>query len=249
MQKNPASALVLWIISAHVFMGIVAYEWLPASYRGSWVFLLILLIAGAFVNVGLAIILGLITFIGVAVYFLLDLANQTYVERQLLLLFVLPITPIFLSAIRHNIQNALKTFRAIQSYDRNYQHDILPLTALKHFQDELKKLLKLTQKDHYKVITTQINNTVLIREMLGEDIWKETQNKIMAILSTERDSVIYHFINEELSQIKSIVIHEPVIEENQVYPVFIQQLQDMSVLKLKIEQHTEYLRPQDQEVP
>lgn len=249
MQKNPASALVLWIISAHVFMGIVAYEWLPASYRGSWVFLLILLIAGSFLNVGMAIILGLLTFIGVAVYFLLDLANQTYVERQLLLLFVLPITPIFLSAIRHNIQNALKTFRAIQSYDRNYQHDILPLTALNHFQEELKKLLQLTHKDHYKIISTHISNTVLIREMLGEDIWKETQNKIMAILSTERDSVIYHFINEELSQIKSIVIHEPELEENQTYPLFIQQLQELSVLKLQIEQHTEYLGPQNKEVP
>lgn len=248
MQKNPAPALVLWIISAQIFMGIVAYEWLPASYRGSWVFLLILLISGAFLNVGMALVLGLITFVGVAVYFFLDLANQTYVERQLLLLFVLPITPIFLSAIRHNIQNALKSFRAIQSYDRNYQHDILPLTALKHFQGELKKLLQLTHKDHYKIISTHINNTVLIREMLGEDIWKETQNKIMAILSNERESVIYHFINEELSEIKSIVIHEPSVDEHQTYPHFVQDLQELTVLKLHIEQHTEYLTPSSREV-
>ncbi|EPG40902.1 hypothetical protein F907_00736 [Acinetobacter colistiniresistens] len=248
MQKNPAPALVLWIISAQIFMGIVAYEWLPASYRGSWVFLLLLLIAGAFLNVGMALLLGLVTFIGVAVYFFLDLANQTYVERQLLLLFVLPITPIFLSAIRHNIQNALKSFRAIQSYDRNYQHDILPLTALTHFQVELRKLLQLTQKDHYKIISTQISNTVLIREMLGEDIWKETQNKIMTILSNERDSVIYHFINEELSEIKSIVIHDPTLDENQSYPLFIQDLQVLTVVKLKIEQHIEYLAPENSEV-
>ncbi|WP_332606184.1 hypothetical protein [Acinetobacter sp. ESBL14] len=248
MQKNPAPALVLWIISAQIFMGIVAYEWLPASYRGSWVFLLILLISGAFLNVGMAIIVGLLTFIGVAVYFFLDLANQTYVERQLLLLFVLPITPIFLSAIRHNIQNALKSFRAIQSYDRNYQHDILPLTALKHFQGELKKLLQLTQKDHYKIITTRISNTVLIREMLGEDIWKDTQNKIMEILSTERDSVIYHFINEELSEIQSIVIHETTSDDTQGFPQFIQDLQELTVLKLQIELHTEYLAPPSSEV-
>jgi len=205
-------------------------------------------ISGAFLNVGMAIIVGLLTFIGVAVYFFLDLANQTYVERQLLLLFVLPITPIFLSAIRHNIQNALKSFRAIQSYDRNYQHDILPLTALKHFQGELKKLLQLTQKDHYKIITTRISNTVLIREMLGEDIWKDTQNKIMEILSTERDSVIYHFINEELSEIQSIVIHETTSDETQGFPQFIQDLQELTVLKLQIEQHTEYLAPPSSEV-
>lgn len=252
MQKNPAPALLLWIISAQVFMGIVAYEWLPASYRGSWIFLLILVIAGAYLTVGKALILGLVMFVSIAVYFFLDLANQTYIERQLLLLFVAPIAPIFLSAIRHNIKNALASYRAIQSYDRNYQHDILPLTALKHFQDQLKKLLQLTHKDHYEVISIKISNTILIREMLGEDIWKETQNKIMAILSTERDSVIYHFINEELSEIKSIVIHdENSIDEHHLHPLFIQQLQELTVLKLKIEQHTEYLSQSQQikEVP
>ncbi|MCH7336909.1 hypothetical protein [Acinetobacter sp. NIPH 2699] len=249
MQKNPAPALLLWIISAQVFMGIVAYEWLPASYRGSWILLLMLVIAGAYLNVGKALILGLVTFIAIAVYFFLDLANQTYIERQLLLLFVAPIAPIFLSAIRHNIKNALASYRAIQSYDRNYQHDILPLTALKHFQDELKKLLKLTQKNQYQVISTQIANTLLIREMLGEDIWKETQNKIMAILSTEQDSVIYHFINEELSEIKSIVIHENKTDQQYDHPLFIQQLQELTVLKLKIEQHTEYLSQAMREVP
>lgn len=205
MQNNPAPALILWIVSSQLFMGVVAYEWLPATYRGSWVFLVILLIVGAFLNVGLALVLGLIAFISMAIYFSLDLANQTYIERQLLLLFVIPIAPIFMSAIRHNIQNALRSFRAIQSYDRNYQHDILPVTALKHFQVELKKLLKLTQKDHYKIYNISIINTTLIREMLGEDIWKETQNKIMSILSNDHNNVIYHFINEELSQIKSIV--------------------------------------------
>lgn len=249
MQKNPAPALVLWIISAQIFMGIVAYEWLPASYRGSWVFLLILLIAGAYLNIGMALILGLVSFVGVAVYFFLDLANQTYLERQLLLLFVTPMAPIFLSAIRYNIRNALKRFRAIQSYDHNYQHDILPITALRHFQGELRKLLQLTQKDHYKVITTHITNTVLIREMLGEDIWKSTQNKIMAILSTERDSVIYHFINEELSEIKSIIVHENSTEESQTEPVFIQQLKELEALKLQIEQHTEFVTSPIREVP
>lgn len=38
MQNNPASALILWTIAAQIFMGIVTYEWLPASYRSSWIF-------------------------------------------------------------------------------------------------------------------------------------------------------------------------------------------------------------------
>ena len=243
MQRNPAPALVLWIILAQIFMGIVAYEWLPATYRGSWIFLLLLLISGAFLNIGMALLLGLVAFVGMAVYFSFDLTNQTYIERQLLLLFVIPITPIFLSAIRHNIQNALKSYLAILSYDRNYQHDILPLTALNHFQVELRKLLKLTHKDHYTVYTTHINNALLIREMLGEDVWKKTQNQIMAILSTDNDNVIYHFINEQLSEIKSIVIHENKPADDQTSPQFIQELQALSVLKLKIEHHTETLPP------
>ena len=243
MQQKLAPTLVLWIILAQIFMGIVAYEWLPVTYRGGWILLLLLVMSGVFLNIGMALILGLVAFLSMAVYFSFDLTNQSYIERQLLLLFVIPIAPIFLSAIRHNIQNALRTYRAIQSYDRNYQHDILPLTALNHFQVELRKLLKLTHKDHYTVYTTHINNALLIREMLGEDVWKKTQNQIMTILSTDHDNVIYHFINEQLSEIKSIVIHENKPADDQTPPQFIQELQALSVLKLKIEHHMETFHP------
>ena len=243
MQQKLAPTLVLWIILAQIFMGIVAYEWLPVTYRGSWILLLLLVMSGVFLNIGMALILGLVTFLSMTVYFSFDLTNQSYIERQLLLLFVIPIAPIFLSAIRHNIQNALRTYRAIQSYDRNYQHDILPLTALNHFQVELRKLLKLTHKDHYTVYTTHINNALLIREMLGEDVWKKTQNQIMTILCSDHDNVIYHFINEQLSEIKSIVIHENKPADEQTPPQFIQELQALSVLKLKIEHHMETFHP------
>ena len=243
MQQKLAPTLILWIILAQIFMGIVAYEWLPETYRGGWILLLLLVMSGVLLNIGMALILGLVAFLSMAVYFSFDLTNQSYIERQLLLLFVIPIAPIFLSAIRHNIQNALRTYRAIQSYDRNYQHDILPLTALNHFQVELRKLLKLTHKDHYTVYTTHINNALLIREMLGEDVWKKTQNQIMTILCTDHDNVIYHFINEQLSEIKSIVIHENKPADDQTPPQFIQELQALSVLKLKIEHHMETLHP------
>ena len=243
MQQKLAPTLVLWIILAQIFMGIVAYEWLPETYRGGWILLLLLVMSGVLLNIGMALILGLVAFLSIAVYFSFDLTNQSYIERQLLLLFVIPMAPIFLSAIRHNIQNALRTNRAIQSNNRNYQHDILPLTALNHFQVELRKLLKLTHKDHYTVYTTHINNALLIREMLGEDVWKKTQNQIMTILCSDHDNVIYHFINEQLSEIKSIVIHENKPADDQTPPQFIQELQALSVLKLKIEHHMETLHP------
>ena len=248
MQKNPAPALVLWIISTQIFIGLIAYEWLPANYRGSWIFLLFLLITGAFLNIGWALLLGLIMFIGTAVYFFIDINNQTYIERQLLLLFVIPIAPIFLSAIRYNIQNALKSFFAIQRYDRKYQHDVLPLTALQHFQSELKKLLKLTHKNQYEIIKTTVLNHILIQELLGKDVWKTTQNHIMTILSTEESNhVIYHFINEELSEIISIMIHSD--DNTQITPNFINKIQQLESIKIQIEQHTEYLTPHVKGVP
>ncbi len=80
--------------------------------------------------------------------------------------------------------------------------------------------------------------------MLGEDIWKETQNKIMSILSNDHNNVIYHFINEELSQIKSIVIHQDQLTEGFAEPEFIEKLKSLTVLKLQIVDRTEYLTPQ-----
>ena len=128
MQTTPAKTLMLWIITAHLFIAIVAYEWLPATYRGGWILIIGLLVLGAFVNIGAALIIGLIAFLAVAVYFMFDLAGQTHIERQLLLLFIIPMVPLFLSAVRHNIANALKRFKAIQSYEKNYRHDIFPLS-------------------------------------------------------------------------------------------------------------------------
>lgn len=77
----------------------------------------------------MSLIVGLLAFIGVAVYFLLDLGAQTHIERQLLLLFIIPLIPLFLSAVRHNIEINVQKYRDIQSYDRNYRRDIF-LSAL-----------------------------------------------------------------------------------------------------------------------
>lgn len=182
-QKNPGRTLVLWIIAAHLFMGMVAYEWLPVSFRGSWIFILILLISGAFLQVGASLIVGLLAFIGVAVYFLLDLGAQTHIERQLLLLFIIPLIPLFLSAVRHNIEINVQKYRDIQSYDRNYRRDIFPLSALKYFQRSFFKLLDHHHIQDYEVFEIRILNRSLIKEMLGDDVWKTTQNEMIKILS------------------------------------------------------------------
>ena len=51
MQQKLAPTLVLWIILAQIFMGIVAYEWLPETYRGGWILLLLLVMSGVLLNI------------------------------------------------------------------------------------------------------------------------------------------------------------------------------------------------------
>ncbi len=97
----------------------------------------------------MSLIVGLVAFIGVAVYFLLDLGAQTHIERQLLLLFIIPLIPLFLSAVRHNIEINVQKYRDIQSYDRNYRRDIFPLSALKYFQRSFLNYLITTM---YKIM-------------------------------------------------------------------------------------------------
>ncbi|WP_234857046.1 hypothetical protein [Acinetobacter junii] len=234
MQTTPAQTLMLWIITAHLFIAIVAYEWLPATYRGGWILIIGLLVLGAFVNIGAALIIGLIAFLAVAVYFMFDLAGQTHIERQLLLLFIIPMAPLFLSAVRYNIGNALKRFKAIQSYEKNYRHDIFPLSSLQHFKHEFHKLLRISGTQTYFIYDIQISNAVLIQEMLGEDIWKQTQNKILNILSKSHQcgDVNYHFIDGDLNEIASIVIPA---ETTDKLPDYIEELKQLPSVKLKVD--------------
>jgi len=243
-QKNPGRTLVLWIIVAHLFMGMVAYEWLPVSFRGSWIFILILLISGAFLKVGASLIVGLIAFVGVAVYFLLDLGAQTHIERQLLLLFIIPLIPLFLSAVRHNIEINVQKYRDIQSYDRNYRRDIFPLSALKYFQRSFFKLLDHHHIQDYEVFEIRILNRSLIKEMLGDDVWKTTQNEMIKILSQHHpQEIVFQFADDDLETIYSIVIRKQKTDED---PDFIKKLKQIMTLRLEVEYKVIQIPPEEE---
>lgn len=233
MKTRTVQTTMSWILTAHIFIAIIAYEWLPASFRGSWIFIFLLLIAGSFLTVGWALILGLVTFVAVAVYFLLDLANQTYIERQLLLLFIIPITPVLLSAIRHNLQSSLDNFQSVEVYQQKIQYDVLPLSALDNVKTELNKMLEKALIPQYEIFQILITNHSLIEDMLGADVWKNTQNQIIEKLNCPSNEISFHFINQELSEIYSIIIRD---SKQQEYPSFIQNLKDIATLRLNIKQ-------------
>lgn len=234
---------MLWILMAHIFVAIIAYEWLPASFRGSWIFVILLLIAGSFLSVGWALVLGLGAFISVAVYFLLDLANQTYIERQLLLLFIIPIIPVLLSAIHHNLHSSTETLQSVQSYQQKIKDDVLPLSALKSVKAELNKLLKQNMIQHYETVKVLVTNYDLIGDMLGAEVWKHTQNQMIEKLNQASDDIAFHFVNTELSEIYSIFIRKTVTDQ---LPQPILDLKEISTLRLKIQHqvvNTSTVRP------
>ncbi|MEX7523127.1 hypothetical protein AB0863_013475, partial [Acinetobacter baumannii] len=152
---------------------------------------------------------------------------------QLLLLFIIPLIPLFLSAVRHNIEINVQKYRDIQSYDRNYRRDIFPLSALKYFQRSFFKLLDHHNVQDYEVFEIRILNRSLIKEMLGDDVWKTTQNEMIKILSQhEPNEIVFQFADDDLENIYSIMIRQQKTEED---PVFLKKLKEITTLRLEVE--------------
>ncbi len=186
--------------------------------------------------------MGLLAFIGVSVYFLLDLGAQTHIERQLLLLFYSSYSS-FLSAVRHNIEINVQKYRDIQSYDRNYRRDIFPLSALKYFQRSFFKLLDHHNVQDYEVFVISILNRSLIKEMLGDDVWKTTQNEMITILSQHQpNEIVFQFADDDLENIYSIVIRQQKTDEE---PDFIKKLREIMTLRLEVEYKVIVIPPEE----
>lgn len=233
MNDHHIRTLLYWVIFTLLFIGIIAYEWLPASYRGSWIFILSLVIAGAFFRFGVALIVGFITFFITALYFLFDLNNFAHIERQLLVLFAIPFAPLFLSAIRYNLISKHEVEQASATYDFKRSNDILPISAWENMHVELIKMFPFVALDHYELIRIKVVNRKLIEDMLGAAVWKNTQNKILEVLQQKTDGVIYHFSDDHLSEITSVIFRTHPDAKN--LPKFAHQLEQIESLKIEIE--------------
>lgn len=233
MKSHHIQTILYWIILAMAFIGIVGYEWLPSSYRGSWLFVLVLIISGAFIRFGTAILIGIFAFFSVSIYFLFDLSSMVNIQRQILLLFTVTFAPLFLSAVRYNLFSTQQESTDTAAFVSNYHNEILPMQAWKNTSQEVLKVLPFLSLNHYEIIYIKITNVVLIQEMLGEHEWLVRKNQILKVLATKNEAAVYHFASENLDEIRSIVFRQNAVENQE--PMFIQALKEIESLKLDIQ--------------
>ena len=50
--------IIGWVIACIAFVGLLGYEWIPGHLRGGWVFYLLLVISGGFMQIGMSLIVG-----------------------------------------------------------------------------------------------------------------------------------------------------------------------------------------------
>lgn len=232
MKSHHIQTVLYWIILAIAFIGIVGYEWLPSSYRGGWLFVLTLMISGALVRFGTAILIGVIAFFCVSVYFLFDLSSMLNIQRQILLLFTVMFAPLFLSAVRYNLYSTKQESSDAAAFISNYNTDLLPLRAWQNTSQEVLKVLPFLSLNYYEIIHIKITNVVLIQEMLGEHEWLVRKNKIIQVLATKNEGAVYHFASENLDEIRSIVFRQNASQEQA--PLFLEALKNIDSLQFDI---------------
>ena len=104
---------------------------------------------------------------------------------------------------------------------------------LKYFQRSFFKLLDHHNVQDYEVFEIRILNRILIKEMLGDDVWKTTQNEMIKILSQhEPNEIVFQFADDDLENIYSIMIRQQKTEED---PVFLKKLKEITTLRLEVE--------------
>ena len=98
---------------------------------------------------------------------------------------------------------------------------------------ELFKMLPFLSLKHYEVVYIRIKNQALISEMLGEEVWKDIQNKILELLREKSEGVIYNFANDDLTEIRSVIFRENPDENN--LPQFIQEFKQIESIDVQFD--------------
>ena len=222
MKDKHVKTVLYWIVLSIFFIGIVGYEWLPTGYRGSWLFIILLIISGAFVKFKHAIFIGLGAFSLVSIYFLFDLTNTSTIERQILLLFTVTFSPLFLSAVRYNLLSNYFNNKAANNFNIDYSTSVFPIETWEKVTIQLLKMLPFLSSQNYEVINIKIKNRQLIIEMLGESIWMKTQNKILDLLIHHSDDATYLFADKNITEIKCVIFRKKPDSNN--LPEFIQEI-------------------------
>ena len=80
--------------------------------------------------------------------------------------------------------------------------------------------------------------------MLGDDVWKTTQNEMIQILSQHQpQEIIFQFADDDLENIYSIVIRKQKTDED---PDFIKKLKQITTLRLEVEYQIIQIPPEEE---
>lgn len=92
---------------------------------------------------------------------------------------------------------------------------IFSLSALWNISSVAFKLLDHHNVQDYEVFAIKILNRSLIKEMLGDDVWKTTQNEMIKILSQHQpNEIVFQFADDDLENIYSIMIRQQKLNKN-----------------------------------
>lgn len=232
--KRTNQSIIFLPIMTVIYLGLISYEWLSTGFRGSWVLIILMVLLGAFLRFSVAFIIGILSFVLVIIYLLFDFNNFIFnIGRQLLLLFILPFAPLFLSAFRDILSSINKTDKILDSYRLYLSNNVLPIGTFKSTEQQIHKLLKYQKIDAYETLHIKIGNHQLLRDMLNVDEWKAVQNQIIEIVHQEHGSSVLYFTYARMYFIKIIIIH---VAEQNATPQILEQLYQIPNLKLQVEE-------------
>lgn len=178
--------IIGWLLASTFFLGLLGYEWIPDYLRGGWLFLLLLMMFGAFLRITYAVLVGLVFFLGLSVYFLYKMNSGVAIGNQLLLLLMTPFAPIGYSAILHNLDLREHVSDSLLTLKNRVDHEIIPLALLDTF---IKSELAIFNRENISfseqnIVATEIiiENSHEIEELLGDEEWIAVRIQILQII-------------------------------------------------------------------
>lgn len=182
-----------WAMAMVVCLGVIGYEWLPATLRGAWLFYLALVLLGAVMTVGGGIILGLLMFLGMALYLSYSQLIGVSAERYYSMLFLVPLAPLWLSAIMYNLRLRSGTEEQYWAVEDFSNTDLASHEAQHLMLRTLKTLVKDGHLQSLREIRIHVINVSVIREVLGERAWLSIKQQLFDIFAKVKHPALLHF--------------------------------------------------------
>ena len=221
-----------WAIACIVFIGLLGYEWIPEYLRGGWIFYLLLVISGAFMQIGTSLIVGIVAFLGTAAYLSYKLNLGLPSEKQTLMMFLTPLAPLWLSAIKHNLDLRKEASGLLIKFHQKSDFHVFTKDAFDDFVKKMDSICRSKGIESYRIIKVNIENQEIIEQVLGEQAWQRSRLNILSAFECSIDNEIFHFGNHEFNEFCCVDMQFPAGSTEA--PMFLQKLSTIPELKLNI---------------